>query len=162
MKRLSVAACYGVLALVVGCGAAFAQPAIIPHLGRAPHDANATFRTLKSYFADTALSQFRLVSADPATRTIVAKRSAIDSATWTKWAYCKMSATHLIDSLNDASATVNVKIDRAGRHASEVRVGADFEGTYGLGSNVTTQQCISNGVLEQSILVTAGVPAAAN
>jgi hypothetical protein len=162
MKRLSFATSAGAFAITLCAALAYAQPAVIPRIGRASHDATATYRMLKRYFADPTLSQFRLISADAAKRTIVARRPGIDSATWTKWAYCKVSTTELIYSLANATATVRVKVDPAGPHSSEVRVTADLEGTYKLGSNQTSLHCISNGVLEQSILATAGVPASAN
>lgn len=136
---------------------AVAQPAIIPRIGRAPHPAPETYIILKNYFADTAVSGFTLVSADPKTRTLVAKRTGIDSATWRQWAYCKMDPSHLIDSMQQAAATVNVKVDPSGNRNSYVRVNADLEGTYSLGSSATTRQCISNGVLENNILAAAGV-----
>ncbi len=138
--------------------AAAAQPAIIPRIGRAPHPASETYIILKNYFADTAVSGFTLISADPRTRTIVAKRTGIDSATWSTWAYCKMGASSLISSMTQASATVNVKVQPSGYRNSYVTVNADLEGTYSsLGSNETTQQCISMGVLENNILAAAGV-----
>jgi hypothetical protein len=155
MKRFGTAAILG--ATVLWSAIALAQPAVIPRIGQSPHSANETFRKLRGYFSNEAASQFRLISADAKTRTIVAKRSAIDNRSWSEWAYCKMSATHLLDSLDDGSVTVKVKVEGSGRHSSYVHVDADFEGTYGgLGSNQTTQRCVSQGVLEQNILATAG------
>ena len=162
MKRLSLASLAGVLLFALAAAIAIAQPAVIPRIGRAPHDATTTYRTLKNYFGDPAMSEFQLVRADDKRRTLVAKRGGIDSATWTKWAYCKVSTTELIYSLSDALATVNVKVESAGRHSSEVHVTADFQGTYSLGSNQISKRCISNGVLEQNILSVAGVPASAD
>ncbi len=155
MKRLSIAVAVG--ATILWSGLAVAQPAVIPRIGQAPHSASETFRKLKGYFSDEAASQFRLLSADSKSGIIVAKRSGIDTRTWSEWAYCKMSPTHLLDSLDDGTVTLKIKVEGSGRHSSYVHVDADFEGTYGgLGSNQTTQQCISNGVLEQNILATAG------
>ncbi len=144
-------------AALLWAAAAAAQPAIIPRIGRAPHPAPETYIILKNYFADTAVSGFTLVSADPKTRTLVAKRVGIDSATWRQWAYCKMGPSNLIDSMKRAAATVNVKIDPSGNRYSYVTVNADLEGTYALGSSATTRQCVSNGVLENNILTAAGV-----
>jgi len=155
MKRLSIAIAVG--AAILWSGLAVAQPAVIPRIGQAPHSAGETFRKLKGYFSDEAASQFHLLSADSKSGIIVAKRSGIDTRTWSEWAFCKMSPSHLLDSLDDGSVTLRIKVDRSGKHSSYVRVDADFEGTYGgLGSNQNTQQCVSNGVLEQNILATAG------
>ncbi len=144
-------------AAILWSATALAQPAVIPRIGQAPHSAGETFRKLKGYFSDAAASQFKLVWADAKTGTIVAKRSGIDKETWSQWAYCKMSPSHLLDSLEDGSVTLKIKVQGSGHHSSYVHVGADFEGTYsGLGSNQTTQQCVSQGVLEQNVLATAG------
>ena len=138
--------------------AAAAQPVMIPRIGRAPHPASETYIILKNYFSDTAVSGFTLISADSKTRTIVAKRTGIDSATWSEWAYCKMGAGSLISSMTQASVTVNAKVEPSGYSNSYVTVNADFEGAYSsLGANATTQQCISMGVLENNILAAAGV-----
>ncbi len=137
--------------------ASAAQPAIIPRIGRAHHPAPETFITLKNYFADRAVSGFTLVSADPKTGTLIAKRTGIDSDTWRQWAYCKMDPSHLIDTLSEATATVNVKVEASGNRNSYVTVNADLEGTYALGSSQTTQQCISKGAMEGNILAAAGV-----
>jgi hypothetical protein len=142
---------------ILWSGTALAQPAVIPRIGQAPHSASQTFHKLKGYFSDAAASQFHLIWADARTGTIVAKRSGIDTKTWTEWAFCKMSPTHLLDSLDDGTVTLKIKVESSGRHSSYVRVNADFEGTYGgLGSNQTKQQCVSQGMLEQNILATAG------
>lgn len=133
------------------------QPATIARIGQAPRSSRETFGKLKGYFSDTAASQFHLISADTRAGTIVAKRSGIDQRSWSEWAYCKMSPSHLLDSLDDGAVTVTVKVESDGRRSSYVHVDADFEGTYsGVGSGQTTQQCVSQGVLEQDILAVAG------
>jgi hypothetical protein len=155
VKRFSIAVALGVAMLQSGL--ALAQPAMIPRIGQAPHSAAETFSKLKGYFSDDAASQFHLLSADSKSGTIVAKRSGIDTRTWAQWAFCKMSPSHLLDSLDDGSVTVRVKVDRSGERSSYVRIDANFEGTYrGLGSTQSTQQCVSNGILEHNILATAG------
>jgi hypothetical protein len=155
MKRLSIAAAVG--ATILWSGLTAAQPAVIPRIGQAPHSARETFRKLRGYFSDEAANQFHLLRADAKTGTIVAKRSGIDTGTWSEWAFCKMSPTHLLDSLVDGSVILKVKVEGSGRHSSYVHVDADFEGTYGgLGSSQTTQQCVSKGLLEQKILAAAG------
>ena len=155
MKRFAAAAM--LVAAILWNGAVLAQPAGIPRIGQAPHSASQTFHKLKGYFSDETASQFHLVRADARTGTIVAKRSGIDTGTWSRWAYCKMSPTHLLDSLEDGTVTLKIKVEDSGGHSSYVHVDADFEGTCGgLGSNQTTQQCVSQGVLEQHVLATAG------
>jgi hypothetical protein len=156
MKTFATAAILG--AAILWGAAALAQPAVIPRIGQAPHSASQTFHKLKSYFSDEAASQFQLVRADARSRTIIAKRGGIDTRTWTEWAYCKVSPSHLLDSLDDGTVTLKIKVDSSGRHSSYVHVDADFQGIYSrLGSKqTTTQQCVSQGVLEQNILATAG------
>jgi hypothetical protein len=154
-KRFSAAA--AAMIIIFSNGLAFAQPAVIPRIGQAPSSASETFNKLLGYFSDEAASQFKLVKADSRTRTIVATRNGIDPGTWSQWAYCKMSPTHLLDSLDDGAVTVKVKVESAGRHTSYVHVDADFKGIYkSLGATQTAQQCVSKGVLEQSILATGG------
>src|SRR2546422_8893731 len=103
MKRFGAVSM--LVATILWSAAVLAQPAVIPRIGQTPHSASETFRRLKGYFSDEAASQFHLISADAKTRTIVAKRSAIDNRSWSEWAYCKMSPTHLLDSLDDGSVT---------------------------------------------------------
>jgi hypothetical protein len=148
------------LSLVLGAvllwsASAAAQPAVIPKSGQAPRDASRTFEILRNYFSNPA-HMFTLVSADPASHRAVAKRRGIDTQEWGEWSYCKLGPEHMIDTLEDGSVIVTVKIDPAGRGASYVTVSADFEGTYGLGSSETTTQCVSKGVLENNILEAAG------
>jgi hypothetical protein len=144
------------LAAASWCSLAMAQPAMIPRMALAPHDSRQTFNMLKQYFSDTSLNLFQLVRADEATKTIVAKRAGIDSQTWNQWTYCSLGPEHLLDTLRDGSVTLNLKIEGSGAKSSYVTVTADFEGTYGLGSSVSTTQCISNGVLENSVLTAVG------
>ena len=144
-------------ALILWSGLSLAQPAVIPRIGQASQSASETFSKLRGYFSDEAASQFKLVKADPHTRTIVATRNGIDAASWAEWAYCKMSPAHLLDSFDDGAVTVKIKVESAGRHNSYVHVDADFEGTYqSLGATQTAQQCVSKGVLEQNILTAGG------
>jgi hypothetical protein len=155
MIELSIAT--ALLAAMLWSSLTFAQPAAIPRIGQASRSANETFNKLRGYFSDEAANQFKLVKADPRSRTIVATRNRIDTGTWSQWAYCKMSPTHLLDSLDDGAVTVKIKVESGGRHSSYVNVDADFEGTYkGLGSAQTAQQCVSKGVLEQNILAAGG------
>lgn len=143
--------------IVLSSGLTFAQPAVIPRIGQAPRSASETFHKIQGYFADQAASQFKLVKVDPQTRTIIATRNGIDAGTWSQWTYCKMSPTHLMDSLDNGGVTVKIRVEGVGRHTSYVHVDADFEGTYkSLVATQTAQQCVSKGVLELNILATAG------
>ena len=135
---------------------AAAQPAIIPRMAHSPDAPTQTFEKLRAHLADNAESSFKLVSADPATHTIVAKRSGIDTQTWNEWAYCKVGPEHLLDTLQDDSVTVTVKVQPSARKTSFVSVSADFEATYALGSSESTTQCISNGIVENDLLKLAG------
>jgi len=99
---------------------------------------------------------FTLRSADERTHTLVAKRVGIDLQSWGQWAYCSLGPSHMLDTLTDGSVTVNVTVEASGKTASYVTVGADFEGTYGIGSSESTTQCVSKGLLEQNILAAAG------
>ena len=154
MKRTVSAALAS--AVLLWSAMAMGQPAVIPRIGQAPQSPRATFDKLKNYFSDTAASQFRLITADARTGTIVAQRSGFDDRSWSEYAYCKMSPGHLLDSLDEGDVTVHVKVQSAGRDSSYIQVDADFEGHYGgLGASATTQ-CVSLGLLERDILVAAG------
>jgi hypothetical protein len=159
MKESSlVGVVLGVLILWSACAAA--QPASIPQIGQAPHDAAETFRRVRHYFSEPSLSGlFKLVSADEASHTIVAKRGGIDTQTWSEWAYCKLGPEHLLDTLQESSATVKVKVEPSDRQSSYVTVRGYFEATYGLGASSSTTQCVSKGVLEKNVLSAAGATA---
>jgi hypothetical protein len=146
--------------LILWGASANAQPSSIPQIGQAPRDAAETFRRVRHYFSDPSLSGlFKLVSADEATHTIVAKRSAIDTRTWSEWAYCKLGPEHLLDTLQDSSATVKVKVEPSDRQSSYVTVRGYFEATYGLGASSSTTQCVSKGALEKNVLAATGATA---
>ena len=159
MKRFIVVLALDLLLL--SFSRAWAQPAAVPRMAQVPRDSAQTFAALKQYFSSPASNLFHLVSADPGTGTIVAKRDNIDSQTWGEWAYCKLSPMHLLDTLQDGAATVNVKVEPSG-NSSFVTVNADFEGTYGLADSSDTTQCISNGVLEKDILAAVGAQQSAS
>jgi hypothetical protein len=135
---------------------AMAQPARIPRMAQSPQAPAHVYEVLRNYLADTVRSSFELVSADPATRTIVAKRHGIDTQTWGEWAYCKVGPEHLLDTLEDGTVTVTVKIEPSTKQASFISVSADFEATYALGSKESVIQCISNGIVENELLKIAG------
>jgi len=135
------------------------QPAIIPRHGVAPYDVATTYARIKNYFAQPSNNLYRVVSDNPASRTLVFKRSVTDSETWSSWATCNVSTAHLLDTLEESVATVTVKVaPSGGSKASFVSVSADFAATYALGSSTTDVACVSKGALENQILAAAGVP----
>jgi hypothetical protein len=144
------------LTLILGCSSGAAQPAVIPRLSRAPHDAHRTYEIVRNYLSNPRNGFFSIIRADPAAETIVARRTGIDTEQWGEWAYCKLGPEQMLDSLKDASVTLTVKITSAGKVSSEISVIADFRATYGLGSSETNTQCVSTGVLEDRILRAAG------
>ena len=62
----------------------------------------------------------------------------------------------LLDTLEDGTVTVTVKIEPSTKQASIISVSADFEATYALGSKESAIQCISNGIVENELLKIAG------
>jgi hypothetical protein len=143
-------------ALLISAASAAAQPVTIPRMARAPHDPSRTYDLVRQYLSNPQSGGMKIVSENQATHTIVAKRGGIDIQTWGEWAYCKVSAAHLLDTLEDGSATVTVNIEPAAKDSSFVKVSADFEATYQLGSSESTTTCVSLGILENEILQAAG------
>lgn len=135
---------------------AAAQPAIIPRVASAPHSPSRTYILVRNYLSDPQGADMKIVSENPKTHAVVAKRGDINTQTWGEWAYCKLGPSHMLDSLANGSVTVTVNVESAANDSSFVRVVADFQGTYELGSSQTTTRCISNGVLEDDILRAAG------
>lgn len=150
----SIASVIG-LALFVCTPCADAQPTVIPRVASAPYSATHTFDVLRRYLSEP-VNGFKIVSEDAAAHKIVAKRADIDTETWNQWAYCKVSPTHLLDTIQGNSATVTVSIEPSGKSSSAVKVSADLTASYALGSNETTAQCVSNGALENQIFAAAG------
>ncbi len=145
--------------MILPCAGArgFAQteaPRLIPHSATVNRPPHAVFATLKNYFS--APGSLTLERADERSSTIVARRQGVDIGTWGRWAYCKVGAMHLLDTLQSSSAVATVKITRAGRNASFVTVTADFNAVYALGSQTSNVACLSNGALENEILIAAG------
>lgn len=158
MKRFfAIGILAGVLAAC--CQFAIAQPAsIIPRNGVAPYDVDTTYTRIKNYLAQPSNRLFQMVSDNPTSRTLVFKRSAIDSETWLSWAICNVETAHLLDTLEESVATVTVKVRPAASHTSFVSVSAEFRATYALGSSTTDVACVSKGALENQILAAAGMP----
>ncbi len=143
-------------ALLFCCSIALAQPALIPRLGRAPHDPARTYAMVKEYLSDPLKGLFTVAQGDPATHSLVAKRSGIDTQNWSEWAYCKLGPEQMLDTLEDGAVTLTIKISPGGGDFSNISVTADFKGTYGLAGSQTTAQCVSKGVLENRILEAVG------
>jgi hypothetical protein len=136
--------------------AATEPPRIIPHSAQVPRPLDDVFGTLKRYFSDSSLSQFTLISADKTTRTLIAKQTGIPPNKWREWSSCEVDPVHIIYQLTDSSVTVTVHLEKGEPHTTFATITADFEGTYGLGSNVETIGCRSTGTLEDSLLAVAG------
>jgi len=135
---------------------AIETPRIIPRMQEVQKPTDEVFDTLRKYFTDSRLSRFQLVSADKATRTLVAKQSGIDGESWSKWAFCQAGPVQMIYQLQDGTVTVTVKLQKGTPHSTFVTVSADFQGTYGLGANQNKVACTSKFALEDNILAAAG------
>lgn len=169
MKRLSALALLTLAALAL-CGApaaaqtaaganAAAQatpvagaPSSIAHRGQLMGQPNALFDQLKADFSGGRFGPYVIVSTDVPRRTLVAKRSNIDSANWARWAYCKMGPLDLLDVLRDGSVALTVRLEPATKWRTWAVVQAGFTGTYAIGAEVKQTQCVSTGVLEEDIL----------
>jgi hypothetical protein len=142
--------------LIAWSTVAAGQPTVIPRLGTAPHDARQTYEMARDYLSKPSNGLFTIVRADPATCTVVAKRDRIDIRHWGEWAYCKLGAEQMLDTVVNGAATLTVKVTLAGRRSSDISVAAAFFGTYALGRSESTTQCISTGALEQHLLEALG------
>jgi hypothetical protein len=144
------------ITLVSCCSTAAALPVLIPRLGTAPHDPAQTYTIVKDYLSDPSKGLFELVRTDSDTHLVIAKRRGIDTRNWSEWAYCKLPPEQLLDTLEDGTVTLTVKISSGGDHLSDVSITADFTGTYVLAGAETSTQCMSKGILENSVLQAAG------
>lgn len=144
-----------ILLSVLAPAFAIEAPRIIPRSQEIKKPADQVFATLKKYFTDPQLSRFRLVNADNATDTLVARQSGIDDETWGRWAFCEAGPLQMIYKLQDDSVTVTVKLEKEGAHSTFASVTADFQGVYGLGTNQSKIACTSKFVLEDDILAVA-------
>jgi hypothetical protein len=138
------------------------QASIIPRSGVAPDEVDTTYTRIKNYLAQPSNRLFQIVSDNPTSRTLVFKRSAIDSETWSSWAICNVETAHLLDTLEESAATVTLNVTPSASHTSLVKVSAEFDATYALGSLTTDVACVSKGALENQILAAAGVPTTAS
>jgi hypothetical protein len=136
---------------------AFAQveaPRNVARSAYANRPYHEVFGTLKHYFA--ALNSMTLVSSDVKTGTIVARRNGVETATWNRWAYCKVGAMGLLDTLQSSSAEVTIKLTQAGTGSTLVTVTANYHAIYSFASQTDNVECTSTGVLEREILTVAG------
>jgi hypothetical protein len=145
----------GAVLICAGYALAIEQPRIVPRRQRINRSISQVFGTLKEYFSDVSLSQFKLVRANNLTWTLVASRSDIDDETWTNWAFCKAPPIAMIYSLKQGNVTVTVNLERSGNDATFTTVTADFTGTYALGANEQDIDCVSKGELEKQIMTVA-------
>jgi hypothetical protein len=155
-KALATLLSLAVLIFFLEESSAQQAPTVIARSAVAPHDVDQTFKLLEDFFNQPANHAFHIEHSDAATHTIVAKRSGIDSVTWSRWAYCKVSTVHLLDTLQDGAVTVTAKASPGGNNTSLATVSADFVATYGLGNATNTVNCSSDGVLERQILEATG------
>jgi hypothetical protein len=139
---------------------AIEAPRIVPRMNEIQKPADEVYATVKKYFTDSSLSNFKLVSEDKRTRILVAKLSSIDDESWRKWAFCETGPVQMIYKLEDGSVTVKVKLEKSTRRSTFATVSADFQGTYGLGDNQNKVACTSKFVLEDNILAAAGAATA--
>ncbi|HZO82891.1 MAG TPA: hypothetical protein VFB33_14435 [Candidatus Binataceae bacterium] len=131
---------------------AAAAPAAVAHRGQLTGQPEALFSRLEADLSGGKFGPFTIISVDVPTRTIVARRSNIDSASWARWAFCRMGPLDLLDVLRDGSVTLTVRLEPTTKWITWAVVKADFNGTYAIGAEVKQTQCISTGVLEEDIL----------
>jgi hypothetical protein len=154
MRRLAILS----ISLAVLCAPALAveTPRVIPRSEQIARPIDEVFGTLRHYFNDSSLSGFRLTSADQKTWTLVAIRPSIDGSNWNQWAFCKASGEQMLYKFDEGTATVTVKLQKAGKQETFTSISADMEGHYSLGSQEATISCTSTGRLEQDLLSVAG------
>jgi hypothetical protein len=131
-------------------------PHIVPRIQEVQRPVGEVFHTVKKYFTDASMSHFQLVSADERTHTLVAKMTALDDMTWRNWAYCETGPVQMIYKLQDGTAVVTVKLNKATPGSTLASVSADLQGRYALAGNENTVACKSKFALEDQILAAAG------
>ena len=141
---------------MIAPAAAVEMPRLIPRSQQIARPMDEVYASLKKYFADPALSRFKLVSANPATHTLVATMSGIDNESWSKWAFCKTGPVEMIYKFEDGTVTITVGVETTTTKSSFATVTADFEGSYQLGSNENKVACVSKGELEDNIHAVTG------
>jgi hypothetical protein len=143
--------------LTVCCALAWAQD--VPSMPRTvviARPSDKVFAALKEYFSNSVSNHFELVSVNPASGTIIAKRHGIDENSWTRWAFCKTQSVNMLDTLSDGSVSIKVNVQPSGTSQSRVTVAPDFKGYYTLGNTQDVLSCQSKGALEDDIVAAAG------
>jgi hypothetical protein len=156
MKLRAASILTPLLLFMLATAFAIETPRIVPRVQEIPKPEREVFASIKHYFTDSSLSHFQLVSADEGTHSLVAKQTALDDLTWRTWAFCETGPVEMIYKLQDGTAIVTVKLDKATPHSTLASVSADFQGRYALGGNQNTVACKSKFVLEDNILAAAG------
>jgi len=136
-------------------GTAIAQPGastVVPLKARIANSSAAVFGSIRNYLS----ARFTLTVADPTTGSIVAKRTGMNPDTWTTWAYCKVPAQDMLGDMLASSVVLTITVAPGPGGSSRVSVGADFQATYSVNGNATPVACVSNNVLENEILDSAG------
>ncbi|GEM_PF-3810548 len=129
-------------------------PRLIPKSAAVSRSQRAVFASLRNYL--TAPGSCTLQSENEKTGTLVARCQAPDTQTWNRWAYCKVGAMNLLDTLQSSSAIATIKVSRSSRNASFVTVTADLNAVYAFSSQTNNVACVSRGVLENQLLTAAG------
>ncbi len=129
-------------------------PSVVPHSSTVNRPTRQVFAALKTYL--TTPGECARQQVDEKTGTLVARCQATDTATWNRWAYCKVGAMNLLDTLQSSSAVATIKVARGGRDSSFVTVSADLNAVYAFASQTSNIACISNGALEDQLLIAAG------
>ncbi len=116
------------------------------------------YAAMENYFSPDSMHNFQIVSRSrtKSKAELVATRTVTDQMKWSDWAYCKVPAMQMFDTLQQGNITVRVRIDRQSPARTYVTVTPDFQAQYALAGNSSTRQCTSKGVLEKDILRGAG------
>ncbi|MBF6567326.1 MAG: hypothetical protein IVW54_00450 [Candidatus Binataceae bacterium] len=153
-RRLSILFAIATITVTTSAFAQVALPASVSVSATVNRPYHQVFGTLKNYFASP--DAMTLVSADEKTGTIVAHRNSVETATWNRWAYCKVGAMGLLDNLQSSSADLTIKLTHAGAGSTLVTVTANYHAVYSFASQTDNVACTSTGALEREILTVAG------
>lgn len=140
-------------------GVCLAQAKPLARSAEVDRPLSQVYRSLTTYFAPDSMHFFQIRQASEPKGVIVAYRSGIDQNTWNQWAYCKVAPLNMLDSLRQATAVVNIKLQRNGPFRTDVTVTPTLTAVYGLGASQHTVECDSRGVLEDDIFTAAGAKA---
>ena len=157
MRRISIGISLAA-GFILGSTVSFArEPKPFAHSAEIKAPYAKVYQNLKRFFALDSSHLFEATEADEKLGVIRAKRIGIDSRTFGEWAYCKTSPLNLLDSLQDATVTVKVRLEKDSPTRTHVAVTTEFVGEYSLaGTNTHTITCETLGALEDQILAAAG------